>query len=155
MIDRAGNRLALSWADHVAVWRVLSDDPDSGVIHLHGHWREPETVVLGSASYRAHAADERRDFIQKMATLQRPTVFVGCSADGLADPDFGRLAAWVQSMNSMAARRYWLVPKAKLMTPYPSSRLYGVPFGDHHSELPGFILGLAPSRVSSLPRIHG
>ena len=99
-------------------------------------------MVLGSASYGAHAADERRDFIQKMSALQRPTVFIGCSEDGLKDPDFSRLAAWLQTMNDLSQRRYWLVPQAKLISPDPGARLYSVPFGDLYSDLPAFVAGL-------------
>jgi hypothetical protein len=151
LIARAGHRREISWSDHRAVLRVLSDEPSEGVIHLHGHWRDPKHVVLGSASYAAHGADERRDFLQKMAAFQRPTLFLGCSADGLADPDFGRLADWLRTMNDLSQRRYWLVPRPKLVPPDPGARLYGVVFGDSHGELPDFVAQLAPTRADALP----
>src|SRR5580658_283605 len=151
LISRVADRRAISWSDHRQVLKVLSDEPHAGVVHLHGHWRDPSSVVLGSESYTVHAHDLRRDFIQKMVALQRPTLFIGCSADGLVDPDFGRLSMWLQGMNDLAARRYWLVPNAKLAPPNPGARLYGVPFGESHTDLPKFVADLTSPKPVTLP----
>jgi hypothetical protein len=151
LISRITHRREINWSDHSAMLRVLNDEPDFGVIHLHGHWRDPGHVVLGSRSYAAHSADERRDFIQKMAALQRPTVFVGCSHEGLHDPDLGRLSIWIAGMNNLVQRRYWLVTDGDLRQADPASRTYCLSYGARHADLPTFLRRLIPSSPDALP----
>lgn len=98
----------IDWADHKRMQAFLQGKHD-GVLHLHGHWSEPERVVLGSKSYADHALDERRKLLQTFSALDRSTIFIGCSADGLSDPDFSKLDAFVAEWADVAKRRYWLV----------------------------------------------
>jgi hypothetical protein len=77
----------IQWADHVEVLEFLNEKR-KGVLHLHGYWDRPKGVILGTKSYDRQVTDERRNFLQGLASLTRPTLFVGCSADGLTDPDF-------------------------------------------------------------------
>jgi SIR2-like domain len=41
------------WDDYAGVHKVLQGERQ-GILHLHGHWRSPRRVVLGSKSYDEH-----------------------------------------------------------------------------------------------------
>jgi len=158
VLAKAANRPAVSWSDHPGTLRILHDHPGEGILHLHGHWRSPEHVVLGSTSYAAHSADERARLLQRIATLDRPTVFIGCSQDGLSDPDFYRLDSFLSEWQDVAPRRYWLIRQELdehgVAQPPPSpntdKRLYPVVFGTEYDALPALLRrlklpALAPS----------
>lgn len=102
----------ICWSDHVGTHQFL-EGTRQGILHLHGHWRSPARVVLGSKSYGEHSDDERRKLLQEFAVLGRCTIFIGCSSDGLADPDFSRLDAFLAEWKDVAPRRYWFVRQAR------------------------------------------
>lgn len=137
----------ISWSDHAGTLEVLSGKRN-GVLHLHGHWQMPRDVVLGSKSYEMHSSDERRRFLQEYGTLDRPTIFIGCSREGLRDPDFSRLDAFVGKWIDVAQRRYWLLRRdparpEPLPSPDNERRLFPVAFGEKHDQLPQFLHDLS------------
>src|SRR4051794_40384784 len=56
LLEDAGGLQAVSWRDGPRAQRVLRGD-EAGVVHLHGFWRDPESVVLGVRSYEGVLAD--------------------------------------------------------------------------------------------------
>src|SRR4051812_5737930 len=140
-----GDALALpviAWTDHARVLKYLNGER-KGVLHLHGYWDAPETVILGTKSYQQQVTDERRNFLQGLASLTRPTLFVGCSADGLNDPDFSRLRDWLGGWKDSLQRRYWLVSRRAGLKPDLGSGLFPIEYGAH-ADLPKFLRDLAP-----------
>jgi tetratricopeptide (TPR) repeat protein len=152
VLTKATGLPPISWSDHAATLRLLRAPTPEGILHLHGHWRTPEEVVLGSKSYGAHSADSRRNLLQQIATLARATVFIGCSQNGLADPDFSRLDSFLSEWQDIAPRRYWLIrqetdghgnPQPPL-SPLHAKRLFPVIFGKAHGDLLPLLRSLPP-----------
>jgi tetratricopeptide (TPR) repeat protein len=141
----------IHWADHPKVLEYLNGQR-KGVLHLHGHWDEPETVILGTKSYDRQVRDERRNFLQGMVSLTRPTLFVGCSADGLNDPDFARLQDWLEVWDDSSPRRYWLVSRP--VDAKTDWSLFPIAYGSH-DKLPDFLRDLAPAKTSTAPTTAG
>jgi hypothetical protein len=134
----------INWDDHDQVHQFLADKSD-GVLHLHGYWRKPSTVILGSKSYRDAVNDSRRTFLQQLTVLSRPTVFIGASPQGLADPDFSNLAEFIVEWEGVVDRRYWLVREDGGNHKVDHrARIYPVVYGRDFKQLPGFLRGLAP-----------
>jgi hypothetical protein len=90
-------------------------------------------VILGTKSYDRQIRDERRNFLQGMVSLTRPTLFDGCSADGLNDPDFARLQNWLEVWDDFLS--------ASLLAYFPIA--YGA-----YEKLPRFLRNLAPAKVA-------
>jgi len=141
----------IAWNDYAAIQQFLRGE-QQGILHLHGHWRSRRHVVLGSKSYDEHFEDERQQLLREIATLDRPTIFIGCSQNGLSDPDFSRLDSFLSEWQDIAPRRYWLIrqeydengkPKP-LPSPNHARRLYPVAFGDKHEDLTRFLSSVAP-----------
>jgi hypothetical protein len=149
----------INWPDHVATLQFL-EGKRLGILHLHGHWRSPPHVVLGSKSYGEHSQDERHKLLQAFAALDRETVFIGCSHDGLTDPDFSRLDVFLTKWQDAAPRRYWLVRQEveldgtlkPLPSPDHARRLFPVSFGDQYEDLVGLLQTFAPTPIT--PSAH-
>lgn len=138
----------ITWDDPDQVARFLRGEL-RGVLHLHGHWMKPATVVLGSASYAALLDDSKKEVLSNYASLDRSAIYIGCSADGLGDPDFTHLGSFVSSWQQSAPRSYWLVredqrAEAKAFVSDSNPRLFPVVFGAGHGELTDFLRRLAP-----------
>jgi len=133
---------AILWNDYAQVAAFLKDER-SGVLYLHGHWRQPETVILGSSSYENLTTEPRRNLLQQLAGLTRPTLFVGCSADGLADPDFAKFDQFIRDWSGSAERRYWLITEEAASTidrvAYLAKNVIPIVYGSEHGDLPGFL----------------
>ena len=56
---------------------MLQED-EPRIIHLHGHWEEPESVVLGIGSYEQVMQAGAPQEIQQALTVFMKLVFVGC-----------------------------------------------------------------------------
>jgi hypothetical protein len=150
VLSKGLDALPITWDDPDQVHRFLVGDLD-GILHLHGHWRKPPTIILGSKSYAALNADRRKEVLTQYAALDRPAIYIGCSGDGLSDPDFTNLADFLGEWQQGAPRSYWLVRQdqagsVKSRLGSDSGRLYSLPFGEEYSELPAFLRNLAPER---------
>ena len=131
--------------------RSFSTSMDSArVLHLHGHSDEPKSVILGTKSYDRQVTDERRNFLQGLASLTRPTLFVGCSAQGLNDPDFSGLRDWLGGWEDWLQRRYRLVSRGADLRPDLRSGLFPIDYGAH-AELSKFLRELAPGKAPPSP----
>lgn len=143
----------INWTDPDEVALFLKGE-SAGVLHLHGHWRKPETVILGRKSYDTLISDTRRKLLQQLSTMTRPSVFVGCGADGMSDPDSEQLDAFLWEWRSSAERRFWLVRGTALEAKQMSKQdrnLLAVSYGMQFSELPEFIAKLAAVTGRSTP----
>jgi hypothetical protein len=83
--DHLGDATETTWNDPERANRILRGEL-SGVLHLHGHWRQPETVILTRADYRKKDAEKFVKRLQEAAALMGTLVFVGVGS-GSRDPD--------------------------------------------------------------------
>jgi len=152
VLVKASGLPVILWGDHAAIHQFLHSERQ-GILHLHGHWRSPRSVVLGSKSYDEHFYDARQQLLRQVATLDRSTIFIGCSQDGLSDPDFSRLDSFLSEWQDIAPRRYWLIRQEKdesgrpkpLPSPDHTRRLYPVAFGDKYEDLIPLLRSVAPN----------
>lgn len=146
----------VTWDDKSQVHRFLNGSLD-GVLHLHGHWAKPETIVLGSKSYGILAADAKASLLSEFTALQRSLVYIGCSADGLSDPDFTNLNSFVSEWQQTAPRSYWLVKKGSVENQFvgpvaDNKRLFAVEYGESNNELPAFLKSISPIVLPEINR---
>ena len=70
--------------------------PGQHIVHIHGHWAEPDDVVFGYTSYAAAIGDTASQNLVHALAAIRQLVFVGFGA-GMADPNFTSLGTWLVS----------------------------------------------------------
>jgi hypothetical protein len=137
----------VTWKEGAKVERIIRGD-DEGVLHLHGYWDQPESVVLSIRSYEEVLGNAHAQNILHALQTMKTLVFVGCGA-GLKDPNFGGLLRWTGAVFSQS--EYWRFRLAKeseveeLQKEHPTEQnLLVLSFGKNHADLAPFLRSLAP-----------
>lgn len=159
VIGRETKRGEVTWMDDLHVYRWLGME-DQRVLHLHGIFDRPNTVVLGKGSYDRLGFDRRAQFVQQVIGTGKRLLFIGCGA-GLEDSNVGALMAWLRDVYEQGAIRHYLLCLNKEKS--AGGPFLRVPYGPNHEALAGFILkNLVPdptaaevSRAGWQPPIRG
>jgi HEAT repeat protein len=157
---------AVTWREDNKVERLLNRDA-TGVLHLHGHWEDSESVILGEQDYGRIVSDEHTQAMQQAMRSVNTLVFVGCG-DTTEDPNFGAWLRWSQRVFAGSEYRHYrleLNGKVKeTQTKHPSEeRIFVVGYGEDHSDLESFLRSLAPAspskaggkKTTATPQVHG
>lgn len=132
---------AVTWRDNTMIQRVFRGD-DHAIVHIHGHWREPGSVVFGSSSYADVLGDQHAGEFLRMMVWGKTVVFCGFGA-GMRDPNFTALRKWMQTYANSEYSHYRLVRSDEVHTAehehHPDERIVVVPFGANHQDLPMFL----------------
>jgi hypothetical protein len=139
----------VTWREGARVERVVRGD-EPGILHLHGYWKEPESVVLGIRSYEQVLGAAHTQTMLRMVRSMRGLLFVGCGA-GVADPDLDALLRWMRTaFEGSDVRHFQLcleqeVQELRELHP-PEACLVPLPYGDDHACLAPFLRELIPAR---------
>lgn len=151
LLEQVTGMDAVTWQQTSRVEEVLRGD-DQAILHLHGHWRTPSSVVLGQSSYDRVLQSPHAQATLRRILASRSVVFIGCG-EGLNDPDFGLLLRWAaETLRSSPYKHYrLLLNKEANKQPgrVPEDRIYPVPYGKRHAELGPFVQSLLPDRSAA------
>ncbi|MEA1675173.1 tetratricopeptide repeat protein [Nitrospirillum sp. BR 11163] len=131
----------------------LFQGEDKGILHLHGHWRQPESVVLGDRRYWETAQSPFQQFLQQGLAASASLVFVGCGGT-LDDPNIGPLLDWIDTVLLGAEHRHYLLCRESEINGWRAKgwkRIVPLSFGPDHGDLPVFLEGLLPAGVAVPP----
>jgi tetratricopeptide (TPR) repeat protein len=146
---------AVTWTNGSRVQAVLRG-MEAAVVHLHGCWQEPQSVVLGISSYENVLRDELTQAILRDFFLARTVLLVGFGA-GLRDPNFKALLQWAAKvLKSSRFRHFRLVTKSEVDRVQgehsPEQRIFALSYGDTHGDLPAFLTAISPpAEVAGAP----
>jgi hypothetical protein len=137
----------VTWRSPEGIQRIVRGE-ESGVIHIHGHWQDPSSVVLGVASYAAAMGDRRSQEIVRSLFASHSVIFAGFGA-GLDDPNFTGLRTWAREI--LVESDY--PPSILVRSPEVAAaeKQYGpdgfqvISFGDENADLELFLAGLKPT----------
>jgi len=144
----------VTWMDGARVERVARGD-EPGVLHLHGHWQRPESVILGIRSYEQVLGDAHAQTLLRALQTLKTLLFVGCG-EGLHDPNFGKLLEWTGQVFAQSEyRRFRLAREdevATLQQQHPAEqRLFVLSYGKQHADLAPFLRSLGAARSRQPP----
>jgi hypothetical protein len=147
LIEEVTGLPPVTWMKAAKVERLIRGD-DKGVLHLHGYWDEPESVVLGIRSYEMVMGNAHAQNILHALQTMKTLLFVGFGS-GLKDPNFGQLLRWTSTIFSQAEYRRFRLAKEDEVDALqkehpPEQRVFVLSFGKDHSELEPFLRGLRP-----------
>ncbi len=119
------------------------------ILHLHGHWSRPESVILDPAAY-ALAAPVVQELL-KSIRLSHTLLFVGCGA-GLADPNWSTLLRWSREILAESRYRHFRLCRTEDLAALdrqhaPAERLFPVAYGVAFDDLAPFLRQLEPARA--------
>lgn len=136
----------VTWRDSTRIQRVYRGD-EQAVIHVHGYWREPESVVFGASSYADVLNDDHAAHFLRMTFWTKTVVFCGFGA-GIRDPNFTALRKWLCTYPDSEYWHYRLVrsdeAEAAAREHAPDEHIKVVPFGQNHADLPKFLDAIVP-----------
>ena len=139
----------VTWRDPTRLQRVLRGH-DRAVVHLHGHWRDPESVVFGASSYADVLRDAGAAMFLKTTVYARTLLFVGFGA-GLHDPNFSNLRRWMRNELALSTYKHYRLVREKDLSTLrhdPAERIQVVSYGRDYTDL-GPFLGALRSGLSS------
>jgi hypothetical protein len=122
-----------------------------GILHLHGIYTDPKSVVLSKSDYDAALKNNAYRKAIETIWLTRGMLFIGCSFDGISDRDFTGLFNWAYKTFGPSPRRHYALV-AKSLATAANQRLFLlghqhlqlVPFGTDRAKLPEFVRSLNP-----------
>ena len=137
LIEEVTGLPPITWKDSAKVERVLRGD-EKGVLHLHGYWEHPQSVILGIRSYEQVLGDDHAQTMQRAVAALKSILFVGCG-EGLNDPNVGSLLEWTGKVFAGSEyRRYRLAldsEREQIQRQHPNQqRLFVVSYGQKHDE---------------------
>lgn len=116
----------------------------AGILHLHGVWDKPDSVVFASEDYVTAVKDEFRQNLQRGLASYKHVLFVGCGAT-FEDPNLSGLIAWMKSVvGTGALKHHALVRNGDVAERHEDKLWHGfidpIGYGDNYSDLPQFII---------------
>lgn len=153
---------AVTWRDGDKASRVIQGE-EPGILHLHGHWGEPESIVLGVRSYGTMLGNPYAQVALRALQTLRTILFIGCG-DWLHDPNFGALLGWTrEAFQGAEARYYQLCREDELdyLRQGHRENWFLVSYGPNHEDLGPFLRDLGSSLragrkedLRAKPRVH-
>ena len=144
----------VTWRSGAIVERVLRG-AEKRILHLHGFWDDPESVVLGVRDYEKVLGDAHAQTMQRALRSLNTLLFVGCG-EGLADPNFGALLRWSERVFAGSEYRHFRLARdgevAELQTRHPDEqRIFVLGYGPDFGDLAGFLRALRPIAKAGAP----
>jgi hypothetical protein len=126
---------------------------DRAVVHLHGFWRVPASIIFGAQSYGTVIGNEAAQAIQQSIASSNSLLFVGVGG-GATDPNFLTLRKWLRETFPDVELRHYLLCQdgevAALREEYRGERILPLPYGRQPAELAEFLSSMHPSGTKSV-----
>lgn len=132
---------AVSWRSSAATSTLRGSA--NGVLHLHGVWTEPDSIILSSDSYGSLLATAQTQAIERAMAVGSSMLFIGVGA-GIDDPNFGSLSKFMSREFEDAGLLHARLVRRGDRVPAVSPPIRDVTFGDSHEDLVPFLHSLAP-----------
>lgn len=138
----------VTWRDAAKVQRVIRGD-DRAVLHLHGYWEDPASLVFGARSYEEVIADEHARTVLKSLGMHRTFLFIGHGA-GLHDPNWSSFLRWAEVVLASSEYRHYRLVRGdeldRVQAEHPQGqRIVALAYGATHGELGPFLRSLLPA----------
>lgn len=135
----------VTWKDRADFERIVRGD-ERGVLHLHGFWKNPRSVIFGIRSYEDIRRDPHARTMLEALRSMRTLLFVGFG-DGLSDPNFGSLLRWSRDHFAESEyRQFRLVRDAEVdsvQAQHPrEERIFALSYGSRYEDLATFLRDL-------------
>ena len=153
LVESVCNRAAATWLDSSAIPMILTSQ-STDILHLHGTWRRPDSIVLGAQSYGSVLASKQLRTALHGVFAAKTVLFVGFG-DGLADSNFAELRKWASlTFPQSEAQHYRLcraVDESLVYQEHDGDNITPVVYGEEHSDLQPSSKASFPTRPSGSP----
>jgi len=105
LLEEVTGQFPINWQEDDRVRSVLVDN-EPGIVHVHGWFEVPESIILDIRSYERIINSEFMSFALKDVAFNKSIIFVGFGS-GLDDPNFNRLRLWIRKVLSNVTTRHY------------------------------------------------
>ncbi len=147
LYEKAVGKPSATWRDPKK-FRSAALNSSNDVIHLHGIWDNPDTVILTSRDYERIIRDSVTTTLREAVGVLKSIIFVGYGA-GLTDPHFEQLWEWLSPLLPHGVKHYILCREeevADLNTANIDRPIVALAYGTNYADLPVFIASITPAR---------
>jgi hypothetical protein len=148
LLSQVTERDVYNWRDFTKVNELLREGRNHEfILHLHGHWKDPDSIILDWKSYHTISNDEKtvqhlRDF-----TFSRTLLFIGCG-DTFMDPNLHAWLEWAKVAMAGESHRHFILCRADdLQVFYKQLPEHGyltpLVYGEKYEDLEPFLVKLA------------
>ena len=122
------------------------------IMHLHGSYEKPESVILGIRDYQTTQGNALRDLFQQSLAAYKRLLFIGCG-DTFADPNFSALTKWLNSNLGAAPKTHYALVRAdEVAKRHKDSSWHGfvepLSYGAKYEDLPIFLHSLFAADIA-------
>ena len=156
LLEQALGGPALTWLDREQVHQVILGD-NYGIIHVHGYWESPQSLVLGPESYESVSKDPFTQAMLRHLIFGKALLFIGFGA-GLQDRNFSQLRDWMREWTRHSCYAHFRLIRASeeeetRRAHADDVRIVPIVYGDDYADLPVFLESLtaadsAPAKKS-------
>jgi tetratricopeptide (TPR) repeat protein len=148
VLEAVLTRDSLTWRQFADVDRWARGEDSSGILHLHGHHSDEESVVLGIRSYEDVIRNEHTVAVLNALWTTHTLIFIGYGA-GLDDPNFSRLLQWARTAHPRPEHRHYrLVLGDDAAKIEKDDQIVAISYGDSFDALPRFLSSLGAAASS-------
>lgn len=141
LLEQAGNRDYVTWTRSPLFQQVVAGTSNA-IGHLHGYYTDPPSIVLTRDSYSLFLRDEYVQALRHAMSAINIVVYVGFG-EGISDPNFSSLRAWVQdTMPTQSLKHYRLCRQSeleRLQDEHRNEIIVPVPYGSEYTDLGAFL----------------
>jgi ADP-ribose pyrophosphatase YjhB (NUDIX family) len=142
-----------TWTAPNRLQRILVGDERS-VGHLHGHWLEHQSVVLGIRSYDQLLGSLSAQTLQQAMGVMKTMLFVGVG-EGLTDPNWSALFRFLRPITSISEYRHFRLCRESeldaLRAIHESDGIYPLVYGKELRALAPFLERLKEDAGTAKP----
>ena len=150
-INNISSRERLDHTQHEEIFRMIRNQEDC-VIHLHGVYTKPATVILDEKDYKD--LHDNAGYVQLMRKLFMDChlLFIGCSKDGVMDQDLMKLFNFFNKWFPQSSNQHFILLHEKEIEARNHIQLLkqcnveAISFGKSYEVLPTYLLKMNPNK---------
>ncbi|AMR31543.1 hypothetical protein A0256_08940 [Mucilaginibacter sp. PAMC 26640] len=154
---KVNKKKIFDWTHHSEIARALNKKEDF-ILHLHGVYQNPESIILSSTDYKSLAGNKGYKTILQRLWSEHHFLFIGCSRDGILDPDFSTVIDFMNKwFPTVPHEHYILMREPELANGshielLKTANVHTITYGKEYDDLPVFLKGINPNQDKMVGR---
>ncbi|MBQ3417875.1 MAG: SIR2 family protein [Ruminococcus sp.] len=147
LLEQAADLQTLSYAEPDECFRMLEQNQNNAVIHIHGVYDSEnniDSIIADEDQYRAIISDEAAQFIQNLLST-RTLILVGCGQT-TDDVNISRFVSFAREKLKLDTKYYFITKDSQAPEDLPE-QFEIVSYGTEYEDLPQFLSDIAEACI--------
>jgi hypothetical protein len=149
-IDNITKRQIYIYNENDLILKAIKDKQDL-IVHLHGIYKKPESIILSGKDYDELNNNEGYKFLLKKLFSDYHFLFIGCSKDGVMDNDFSTIFNFIKEWFPTSSNQHFILLHEKEIIAQNHIKLLtecnidAISYGNGYELLSPFIKSINPN----------